>query len=134
MSGRRHSVRRDAQAISHHYDVGNAFYDIVLGPSMTYSCARWGAQTTDLTAAQAAKHDLVCRKLGLADRPGQRLLDVGCGWGSMAIHAARNYDAEVVGITISREEHEGGTARVRAAGVWATDTGNGSPMPMLKNS
>ena len=103
--GRRHSIARDAQAISHHYDVGNDFYAIVLGPSMTYSCARWGTHTTDLTAAQAAKHDLVCRKLGLAARPGQRLLDVGCGWGSMAIHAARNYDAEVVGITISQEQH-----------------------------
>ena len=115
--GRRHSIARDAQAISHHYDVGNDFYAIVLGPSMTYSCARWGTHTTDLTAAQAAKHDLVCRKLGLAARPGQRLLDVGCGWGSMAIHAARNYDAEVVGITISQEQHAAARARVEEAGV-----------------
>jgi cyclopropane-fatty-acyl-phospholipid synthase len=84
---------------------------------MTYSCARWGPQTTDLEAAQAAKHDLVCRKLGLATRPGQRLLDVGCGWGSMAIHAARNYDARVVGITISAEQHAAALARVRDAGV-----------------
>src|SRR6476661_3739243 len=115
--GLRHSMVRDAQAISHHYDVGNDFYAMVLGPSMTYSCARWGPQTTDLTAAQAAKHDLVCRKLGLADRPGQRLLDVGCGWGSMAIHAARNYGAHVVGITISTEQHAAALARVRDAGV-----------------
>jgi cyclopropane-fatty-acyl-phospholipid synthase len=115
--GRRHSIGRDAQAISHHYDVGNDFYALVLGPSMTYSCARWGTHTTDLTAAQAAKHDLVCRKLGLADRPRQRLLDVGCGWGSMAIHAARNYDADVVGITISRAQHEAARARVHDAGV-----------------
>src|SRR6476661_2633354 len=115
--GLRHSMVRDAQAISHHYDVGNEFYAVVLGPSMTYSCARWGPQTSDLAAAQAAKHDLVCRKLGLAIRPGQRLLDVGCGWGSMAIHAARNYDARVVGITISAEQHAAALARVRDAGV-----------------
>jgi cyclopropane-fatty-acyl-phospholipid synthase len=115
--GLRHSVRRDARAISHHYDVGNDFYELVLGPSMTYSCARWGAQTSDLTAAQSAKHDLVCRKLGLATRPGQRLLDVGCGWGSMAIHAAREYDARVVGITISEEQCALARERVRAAGV-----------------
>src|SRR6476661_11227448 len=115
--GLRHSMVRDAQAISHHYDVGNDFYAMVLGPSMTYSCARWGPQTTDLAAAQAAKHDLVCRKLGLAARPGQRLLDVGCGWGSMAIHAARNYDATVVGITISEQQHAAAVARVEAAGV-----------------
>jgi cyclopropane-fatty-acyl-phospholipid synthase len=115
--GRRHSMQRDAQAISHHYDVGNDFYAVVLGPSMTYSCARWGHHTTDLTAAQAAKHDLVCRKLGLANRTGQRLLDIGCGWGSMAIHAARNYDAHVVGITISAQQHAAARARVREAGV-----------------
>jgi cyclopropane-fatty-acyl-phospholipid synthase len=115
--GRRHSIRRDASAISHHYDVGNDFYEIVLGPSMTYSCARWGQHTTDLSAAQAAKHDLVCRKLGLADGPGRRLLDVGCGWGSMAIHAAREYRAEVVGITISREQCALARERVRASGV-----------------
>ena len=115
--GRRHSLHRDAQAISHHYDVGNDFYRIVLGSSMTYSCARWGPQTIDLAAAQDAKHDLVCRKLGLATRPGMRLLDVGCGWGSMAIHAARNYGASVVGITISEQQHADAVARVDAAGV-----------------
>jgi cyclopropane-fatty-acyl-phospholipid synthase len=115
--GRRHSITRDAQAISHHYDVGNDFYRIVLGPSMTYSCARWGDHTTDLTAAQAAKHDLVCRKLGLAERPGGRLLDVGCGWGSMAIHAARNYDATVVGITISEQQRAAAVERVKEAGL-----------------
>src|SRR6478609_8032367 len=115
--GRRHSLERDAQAISHHYDVGNDFYRLVLGPSMTYSCARWGPHTTDLTAAQDAKHDLVCRKLGLAARPGMRLLDVGCGWGSMAMHAARNYGANVVGITISEQQHAAARARVEAAGL-----------------
>ena len=87
--GRRHSKRRDADAIRHHYDVGNEFYGIVLGPAMTYSCARFVTPATSLADAQAAKHELVCRKLGLHERPGMRLLDVGCGWGSMAMHAAR---------------------------------------------
>jgi len=115
--GRLHSLGRDAAAISHHYDVGNDFYALILGPSMTYSCARWGGSTPTLEAAQAAKHDLVCRKLGLAEGPGRRLLDVGCGWGSMAIHAARNYDANVVGITISEQQLAAARRRVEEAGV-----------------
>jgi cyclopropane-fatty-acyl-phospholipid synthase len=122
LKGWRHSLRRDADAISHHYDVGNDFYRIVLGPSMTYSCARFasnpdsGASAT-LEEAQAAKHDLVARKLGLHERSGMRLLDVGCGWGSMAIHAAATYGAQVVGITISREQAELARKRVGEAGV-----------------
>ncbi len=99
--GRRHSLRRDKQVISHHYDVGNDFYEIVLGPAMTYSCARFVESDTSLVDAQAAKHDLICRKLGLhepalrgdADGVPARLLDVGCGWGSMAMHAAQHYGA-----------------------------------------
>ena len=114
---RRHTLGRDAEAIAHHYDVGNDFYRIVLGPSMTYSCARFGEPGMDLTAAQASKHDLVCRKLGLHERPGQRLLDVGCGWGSMAIHAACRYDADVVGITISEAQAAVARERVEQAGV-----------------
>jgi cyclopropane-fatty-acyl-phospholipid synthase len=117
LHGWRHSLRRDAQAISHHYDVGNDFYQLVLGPSMTYSCARFVDDDTSLDDAQAAKHDLVARKLGLDQRPGMRLLDVGCGWGSMAIHAARRYGAEVVGITISRQQVESARKRVSDAGV-----------------
>ena len=117
LSGWRHSIRRDAAAISHHYDVGNDFYGLVLGPSMTYSCARFSDRDMDLVDAQAAKHDLVCRKLGLADRPGGRLLDVGCGWGSMAIHAATHYDVSVVGITISTSQAELARKRVVEAGV-----------------
>src|SRR5262245_13285350 len=108
-----HSRRRDADAIGHHYDVGNDFYRLVLGPSMTYSCARFSVDGMDLTDAQASKHDLICRKLGLAERPGARLLDVGCGWGSMAIHAASHYDVTAVGITISRSQAD--LARKRAA-------------------
>jgi cyclopropane-fatty-acyl-phospholipid synthase len=117
LKGWRHSLRRDRRAISHHYDVGNDFYRLVLGPSMTYSCARFVAGDTTLDDAQAAKHDLICRKLGLDQREGMRLLDVGCGWGSMAIHAATHYRAEVVGITISREQVELAQKRVVEAGV-----------------
>src|SRR3954465_7761107 len=84
--GRLHSRRRDAAAVSHHYDVGNDFYRLVLGPSMVYSCAVWADESVGLDAAQEAKLDLVCRKLGL--QPGMRLLDVGCGWGGLAMHAA----------------------------------------------
>lgn len=115
--GRRHSIFRDAEVIRHHYDVGNDFYRLVLGPSMTYSCARFTSETTSLDEAQASKHDLVCRKLGLHERPGLRLLDVGCGWGSMAICAASRYGAEVVGVTISRKQAELAQRRVEDAGV-----------------
>jgi cyclopropane-fatty-acyl-phospholipid synthase len=115
LRGRRHSKGRDARAISHHYDVGNDFYRLVLGDTMTYSCARWGDAATTLDAAQHAKHELVCRKLGLAARPGLRLLDVGCGWGSMAIHAATHHNAEVVGVTISEEQCTLARQRVKEA-------------------
>jgi cyclopropane-fatty-acyl-phospholipid synthase len=117
LRGPRHSLRRDSRAISHHYDVGNDFYRIVLGESMTYSCARFVDDDTSLDDAQAAKHDLVARKLGLDQREGMRLLDVGCGWGSMVIHAAAHYGAEATGITISREQAEFARKRVGEAGV-----------------
>ncbi|WP_049574365.1 SAM-dependent methyltransferase [Streptomyces sp. SBT349] len=115
-----HSLRRDRQAISHHYDVGNEFYEMILGPSMVYSCALWGEggeggeggesgeaaeggrRAEGLDEAQIAKIDLICRKLGLAE--GERLLDVGCGWGSLALHAARHYGVRAVGITLSAEQ------------------------------
>jgi len=86
--GSRHSKRRDAAAIAHHYDVSNRFYEIVLGPSMTYTCAVYGTPGTSLEDAQFAKYDLVARKLDL--QPGMRLLDVGCGWGGMVRHAAKH--------------------------------------------
>ena len=104
VGGLRHSRQRDVQAVTHHYDVGNAFYEYVLGPSMTYSCARFADPATSLEQAQESKHELICRKLGLRDRKQMRLLDVGCGWGSMAMHAAANCDASVVGITLSQEQ------------------------------
>ncbi|MEE2570260.1 cyclopropane-fatty-acyl-phospholipid synthase family protein [Pseudarthrobacter sp. J64] len=109
--GRRHSKKRDAAAISHHYDVGNDFYALVLGPSMVYSCAVFDSPDTSLESAQEAKLDLVCRKLGL--QPGMRVLDVGCGWGSFALHAAQRYGVDVVGVTLSTEQAD--LARKRAA-------------------
>ncbi|MFD0367932.1 class I SAM-dependent methyltransferase [Streptomyces sp. NPDC127114] len=115
-SGARHTRRRDKQAISHHYDVGNDFYELVLGPSMVYSCAYWTDGGT-LEEAQRDKLDLIARKLHLKE--GDRLLDVGCGWGSMAIHAAREYGARVVGITLSREQ--AAFARKRIADEGLTD-------------
>ncbi|MFK3730730.1 class I SAM-dependent methyltransferase [Streptomyces sp. NPDC088090] len=112
--GGRHSRRTDRQAISHHYDVGNEFYSLVLGPSMVYSCARWTDGGT-LEEAQRDKLDLVARKLALKE--GDRLLDVGCGWGSMAIHAARAYGARVVGITLSREQAAFARKRIAEEGL-----------------
>jgi cyclopropane-fatty-acyl-phospholipid synthase len=102
LEGLRHSKGRDAEAIHHHYDVSNRFYEMVLGPSMTYTCACFPSLEATLEEAQAAKYDLVARKLGL--RPGMRLLDVGSGWGGMVRHAAKNYGVEVVGVTLAREQ------------------------------
>ncbi|HLH28814.1 MAG TPA: cyclopropane-fatty-acyl-phospholipid synthase family protein, partial [Acidimicrobiales bacterium] len=113
--GRLHSIGRDREAIAHHYDLSNEFYELILGPSMTYSCARFTSPDVTLEAAQEAKHELVSAKLGL--RPGMRLLDVGCGWGGMVIHAARAHGVEAVGITISAEQHELARKRVAAAGL-----------------
>ncbi|MET8024570.1 cyclopropane-fatty-acyl-phospholipid synthase family protein [Streptomyces avermitilis] len=115
--GHLHTKRSDRRAISHHYDVGNDFYEIVLGPSMVYSCAYWATPDGTLEDAQRDKLELVCRKLGLT--PGQRLLDVGCGWGSMAMHAAREHGVSVVGITLSQEQAT--YARKRVADEGLTD-------------
>ena len=113
--GRLHSKHRDAQAISHHYDVSNDFYSLLLGPSMTYSCAVWPSPSVGLEAAQENKYDLVSRKLEL--RPGIRLLDVGCGWGGMVIHAARRYGVRATGVTLSAEQADYATRRVREEGL-----------------
>ncbi|MDQ0863853.1 SAM-dependent methyltransferase [Arthrobacter globiformis] len=113
--GRRHSKKRDAAAISHHYDVGNDFYRLVLGPSLVYSCAVWSDEGRSLEEAQEEKLDLACRKLGL--KPGMRVLDVGCGWGSFALHAAGRFGVSVVGITLSTEQAEMARKRVAEAGL-----------------
>ena len=115
LRGGRHSRRRDAAAITHHYDVSNEFFGIVLGPSLTYSCAVFARDDDSLEAAQAHKHDLVCRKLGL--RPGMRFLDVGCGWGSLLLHAATHYGVTGVGVTLSHAQAELAARRVADAGL-----------------
>jgi cyclopropane-fatty-acyl-phospholipid synthase len=104
VSGTEHSRRRDRQAVSQHYDVGNDFYRILLGESMVYSCAYWTSDAPGygLSDAQRDKLDLICRKLDL--KPGMRLLDVGCGWGVLARHAATEYGVQVLGITLSAEQ------------------------------
>lgn len=118
LSGRQHSKNRDATAISHHYDVGNDFYRHVLGESMVYSCAYWTHPDDPdygLADAQRDKCELICRKLQL--RAGQRLLDVGCGWGSLVIHAAKEYGVRAVGVTLSVEQAEFARKRVAEEGL-----------------
>ncbi|MFY9915242.1 MAG: class I SAM-dependent methyltransferase [Nocardioidaceae bacterium] len=109
--GLRHSRTRDAEAIQHHYDVSNEFYEMVLGPSMAYTCALFPTADATLEEAQAAKFDLVCRKLDL--KPGMRLLDVGCGWGGMVRHAAKHYGVTAVGITLSAEQAKWGQLAIQ---------------------
>jgi cyclopropane-fatty-acyl-phospholipid synthase len=115
LKGQRHSAARDAAAVGYHYDVGNDFFALFLDASMTYSCAIFSRGAQTLEDAQRTKLELVATKLGL--QPGQRVLDVGCGWGSFAIHAAREHDAHVVGITLSRSQAELARRRVADAGV-----------------
>jgi len=116
-SGLAHGRRRDARAIAHHYDVSNRFYELVLGPSMAYTCAAYPSADATLEQAQEAKFDLVCRKLGL--EPGMRLLDVGCGWGGMVRHAVRHYGVSALGVTLSREQATYAAARLDREGLGA---------------
>jgi len=109
-----HSKKRDSSAISKHYDVSNTFYEYVLGPSMTYTCAVFQSPDYTLEQAQDAKHALVFDKLGL--EPGQRLLDVGCGWGAMVRHAARR-GVRALGVTLSRQQAEWGQKAIVDAGL-----------------
>ena len=115
LSGSRHSKKRDAEAIHHHYDVSNTFYRWVLGPSMAYTCAVFPTADASLETAQEAKFDLVARKLGLA--PGMTLLDVGCGWGGMVLHAVRNYGVKAIGVTLSQQQAEWGQKAIADAGL-----------------
>ncbi len=113
--GVRHGRSRDAEAIHHHYDVSNTFYEMLLGPSMAYTCACYPSDDATLEEAQAHKFDLVCRKLGL--KPGMRLLDVGCGWGGMVRHAVENYGVTALGVTLSEQQAEWAQAMIAERGL-----------------
>jgi cyclopropane-fatty-acyl-phospholipid synthase len=115
VSGRLHSLARDRVAVRHHYDVSNDFYRIVLGPTLVYSCAYFASHEDTLEAAQERKLDVICQKLRLGE--GERLLDVGCGWGSLVIRAAERYGARAVGVTLSEPQADLARERIRAAGV-----------------
>ena len=113
--GRLHSVLRDRRAISHHYDLSNEFYSLILEDSMAYSCGYHESPDVSLEDAQRAKLSLVCRKLGL--EPGTSLLDVGCGWGSLSLHAAEHFGAKVTGVTIAAEQKRFIDARIAERGL-----------------
>ncbi len=115
LRGRRHSRERDRAAVSYHYDVGNDFYRLFLGQWMTYSCAYFPTRETDLDAAQAAKLEHICRKLRL--QPGDRLLDIGCGWGGLVVYAAEKYGVRATGITLSQPQAEYGQMWIQRAGL-----------------
>ena len=119
VKGRLHSLARDREAIGHHYDLSNDFYQLILDENMAYSSGYWTSDAPDYTLedSQTDKLDLVCRKVGLDRARGLRFLDVGCGWGSLSLHAAREYGARVVGITISAEQKAFVDAKVRALGL-----------------
>jgi cyclopropane-fatty-acyl-phospholipid synthase len=114
-AGRRHSLRRDRDTVRHHYDVSNAFYRRLLGPSLVYSCAYFADPDESLDAAQERKLERICRKLRLT--PGERLLDIGCGWGSLVIHAAARHGVRAVGITLSEPQAQLARERVAEAGL-----------------
>ena len=115
LSGERHSVKRDMQAIQYHYDVSNEFYQLWLDEKMVYSCAYFKDPAESIDAAQSRKLDYICRKLRL--EPGDRLLDIGCGWGALIMHAAENYGVEALGITLSEKQLALANERIEAAGL-----------------
>ncbi|MGC0364743.1 cyclopropane-fatty-acyl-phospholipid synthase [Rhodococcus sp. 27YEA15] len=119
VKGRLHSLARDRAAIGHHYDLSNDFYQLILDENMAYSSGYWTSEAADYTLAdsQRDKLDLVCRKIGLDREVGLRFLDVGCGWGSLSLHAAREYGARVVGVTISAQQKAFVETKVRALGL-----------------
>ena len=113
LTGRKHSVERDRQAVTYHYDVSNDFYALWLDPRLVYSCAYFHSSDEDLDTAQERKLDYICRKLRL--KPGQRLLDIGCGWGGLVLHAAQHYGVNVTGITLSQPQAKLANQRIAAA-------------------
>lgn len=115
LSGRRHSKARDVAAVRFHYDVGNEFYALWLDRRLTYSCAYFETPDTTLDDAQEAKLDLICRKLRL--EPGMRLLDIGCGWGSLVMFAAERYGVDVTGVTLSARQAEWTTTEIGRRGL-----------------
>jgi len=115
LAGKRHSVERDRAAVTYHYDVSNDFYALWLDRRMVYSCAYFQAADDDLDTAQARKLDTLCRKLRL--QPGQRLLDIGCGWGGLVMYAAQHYDVDATGITLSGPQVALANERIAAAGL-----------------
>ena len=118
LRGRLHTSRRDQQAISHHYDLSNEFYSLILDPHMAYSCGYWTSDSPGYTVedAQRDKLDLVCRKVGLGEL-GMRFLDVGCGWGSLSLYAAEHFGAQVTGVTIAKEQKRYIDERIRERGL-----------------
>jgi cyclopropane-fatty-acyl-phospholipid synthase len=115
LSGEPHSVERDRQAVTYHYDVSSDFYTLWLDSRMVYSCAYFSDEAEDLDTAQERKLDYICRKLRL--RPGERLLDIGCGWGGLVMYAAQHYGVESLGITLSRPQAELADRRIQQAGL-----------------
>jgi cyclopropane-fatty-acyl-phospholipid synthase len=115
LHGRRSSLERDRQAIAYHYDLSNDFFALWLDSTMAYSCAVFESPNEDLETAQRRKLDYVCRKLRL--QPGDRLLDIGCGWGGLVLHAARHFGVDAFGVTLSRAQAELASARIREAGL-----------------
>ena len=115
LSGKRHSIARDKKAISYHYDVSNDFYALWLDNRMVYSCAYFQTPDEGLNTAQERKLDYICKKLRL--KPGQRLLDIGCGWGGLIIHAAKNYGVNAIGITLSQQQVDLANQRIEEAGL-----------------
>jgi cyclopropane-fatty-acyl-phospholipid synthase len=114
-AGRLHSLRRDQASVRHHYDVSNRFYQLLLGPGLVYSCAYFTDAGDSLETAQERKLELICRKLCL--RPGERLLDIGCGWGSLVLHAAARHGVHALGVTLSEPQAELARRRIASAGL-----------------
>src|SRR3990170_73636 len=115
LSGPLHSLDRDRAAVRHHYDVGNDFYALWLDRRMVYSCAYFPAGTEELDAAQEAKLEHLCRKLRL--QPGERLLDIGCGWASLVMYAAQRYGVQALGVTLSEPQARWAQPRIAEAGI-----------------